>query len=86
MAREKAQLGFFISLKPPTRVMLNEAKSAGFYQPPMGTGRKVEALQLRTIGDLLEGRHFDFPVYGANVSYKQAEAVTKAAGQEKMEL
>jgi len=63
MAREKAQLGFFICLEPPTQVMLNEAKSAGFYQPPMGIGRKVEALQIRTIGDLLDGRHFDFPLY-----------------------
>jgi len=33
----------------------------------------VEALQIRTIEDLLEARNFDFPLYGSNISYHQAQ-------------
>jgi len=86
MVREKAQLGFFIALEPPTQPMKNEAASAGYYQPPSGVGRRVECVQIRTIEELLQGREFDFPLYGANVSFKEAEHLQKEVGQEELKL
>ena len=75
MTTEKAQLGFFVTLEPPTKPMKDAALAAGYYQPPSGAGRRVEALQIRTIEELLTGNTFDFPLYGSNVSYLQADRV-----------
>lgn len=86
MHTEKAQLGFFICLESPTKPMREAALAAGYYQPPSGVGRRVEALQIRTIEDLLEGRNFDFPLYGSNVSYAQAEQMQAAAKQGELEI
>ncbi|MCX6380845.1 MAG: DNA methyltransferase [Armatimonadetes bacterium] len=86
MAREKAQLGFFITLEPPTQAMKNEAAAAGYYQPTSGVGRRVESIQIRTIEELLEGRMFDFPLYRTNVSFKEAERLQKEQGQGEFEL
>ncbi len=86
MTREKAQLGFFITLEPPTQPMKNEAASAGYYQPPSGVGRRVECVQIRTIEELLEGKKFDFPLYESNVSFKEAERLHKESTQRELEL
>jgi hypothetical protein len=86
MAREKAQLGFFVCLESPTQPMQNEALAAGFYQPPSGVGRRVPALQIRTIEQLLTGGGFDFPLYGSNVSFKQAQAAAHDANHPAMDL
>ena len=86
MVREKAQLGFFITLEPPTQPMKNEAASAGYYQPPSGVGRRVECVQIRTIEELLEGKKFDFPLYESNVSFKEAARLQKENTQHELEL
>ena len=87
MTTEKAQLGFFVTLETPTQPMRSAALAAGYYQPPSGFGRRVEALQIRTIDDLLQGRGFDFPLYGSsNVSYAQAERMQADVPQASMEL
>ena len=86
MTAEKAQLGFFVTLEAPTKPMKEAALSAGYYTPPSGVGRRVEALQIRTIEDLLEGRDFDFPLYGSNVSYQQAERLQEAEKQGELEI
>ncbi len=86
MTAEKAQLGFFVTLEAPTKPMKEAALSAGYYTPPSGVGRRVEALQIRTIEDLLEGRDFDFPLYGSNVSYQQAERLQEADKQGELEI
>ena len=58
--REKAVLGFFISLETPTRGMINEAEELGVYTAP--SGRKIPRLQLRTVKELMdEGKPFDIP-------------------------
>ena len=87
MTTEKAQLGFFVSLEAPTQPMRSAALAVGYYQPPSGFGRRVESLQIRTIDDLLQGRNFDFPLYGnSNVSYAQAERLQAEVQQASMEL
>ena len=86
MHTEKAQLGFFICMETPTRPMRDAALAAGYYQPPSGVGRRVEALQIRTIEELLAGQTFDFPLYGSNVSYQQAERMEAEANQGELEI
>ncbi len=44
--------------------MKEEALAAGFYTIPL-TGRKIERLQIRTVGELLDGRGFDLPSVAA---------------------
>ena len=86
MGKTGAALGFFVTLEKPTKNMLAEALSAGFYKAKSGVGRQVPAMQIRTIGELLEGRHFEFPVTaGSNVSFKSAAQVA-AAGQAGLDL
>ena len=86
MAREDAALGFFVCLEEPTQAMRNEAKAAEFYKAATGVGRQVEALQIRTIEELLTGRAFDEPLYKSNVSFKQAEVLTRDDLQSEMEI
>ncbi len=60
MERFGAQVGAFVCLEKPTRNMEHEAALAGFHRLPL-TGRDVPRIQLRTVGDLLDGRVFDLP-------------------------
>ena len=60
MEREKAALGLFITLEKPTREMEREAVSAGFYHSERWNA-DYPKIQLRTVGDLLEGRGFEMP-------------------------
>ena len=56
MGREKAELGLFVTLQPPTRPMLQEAASAGVYQPEHFPDRQYPRVQIATIEELLEGK------------------------------
>ena len=78
MERFKAEMGFFVTLKPPTKPMEAEAMNAGFYKPPVA-GKQVRALQIRTIAQLLSGDDFDFPLYGSNVSLARAQTLASRA-------
>ena len=52
--REKAAIGLFVTLAPPTQPMITEAASAGFYESPLhGSFPKIQIL---TIEGLLDGR------------------------------
>ena len=87
MGKTRASLGFFVTLEKPTKNMLSEALSAGFYKVKSGVGRQVPAMQIWTVAELLDGRHFDFPVTaGSNVSFKSAASVAAAAGQAGLDL
>lgn len=59
MEREKVEITFFITLTEPTKPMVTEAASAGFYSSPMG--RDYPKLQILTIEGLLNGK--DQPRY-----------------------
>ena len=71
ISREKAQIGAFLSLEPPTAPMRREAASAGFYESPWG---KHPRIQLLTIEDLLGGKSIDYP-QAADVTFKKAQRV-----------
>lgn len=58
--REKAAMGYFISLESPTKGMRAAAEEIGFFVSP--SGRKIPKLQMRTVKELLEElKEFDFP-------------------------
>ena len=55
MEREKAEIGLFVTLNEPTRPMLQEAASAGFYTPEHYPDHQYPRLQILTVAELLSG-------------------------------
>ena len=68
MEREKAALGLFLTLNEPTREMVKEAVSAGFYETG---GQKIPRLQILTAAAILEGRKPQVP-FGHTEGFKKA--------------
>ncbi len=80
--RENAAIGVFITLEPPSRDMITEAVSAGYYDSP-GWHQKYPRIQIRTIAELLKGAKIEMPPqYG---TFKQVERV-KQDGASQTEL
>jgi len=79
--REKAVMGFLITLEPPTRPMITEAVSAGYYHSP-GWNQDYQKIQIRTIEQLLDGQTFDMPP--ANITLARAERSQQGASQTEM--
>ena len=65
LEREKAELGLFVTLNPPTEPMRQEAISAGVYVPEPFPGTPVNVkyprLQILTIEELLSGKEAHYP-------------------------
>ena len=71
--REAAEIALFISLEAPTRGMIADAASAGFYQD--GAGRKFPRVQLLTIEGLLSGtQRAEHPDHQPDLNFKKAKA------------
>lgn len=86
LEREKAQIGAFITLEPPTKPMLQEAAAAGFYEPPSLPGKSYARMQILTIEDLLAGRvRLEYPRL-AEATFHRARRVSKAAPVEQGRL
>ncbi|HOU12660.1 MAG TPA: DNA methyltransferase [Anaerolineae bacterium] len=77
--RESAALGVFITLEPPSKDMLAEAVSAGYYHSP-AWNRDYPRLQILTIEELLKGADVKMPP--ASVTFKQAEKVKLVAPEQ----
>lgn len=60
VAREKAALGIFITLEPPSQDMETEAVTAGFYHSP-GWRQDYRRIQILTIEQLLRGAQVGMP-------------------------
>ena len=76
--REKAAIGVFITLEPPTKPMREEAASAGFYQSQDLNAKKYQKIQILTIEDILNGKRIDCPQFvldDGNVTLKKAQQV-----------
>ena len=71
MERERAQMGIFITLKPPTRPMGQEAISAGFYAHEHFRNR-FPCVQILTIEELLAGAKAQYPRYALQTTFKRA--------------
>jgi DNA modification methylase len=53
--REKAQIGLFVTLTSPTKEMVKEALTAGFYESPNFKSGEYPKIQVLTIEGLLKG-------------------------------
>ena len=70
--RENAQIGVFITLNSPTRPMIQEAASAGFYVPDHFPNLRFPRLQILTIEELFSDREALYPRGGPQATFKQA--------------
>jgi site-specific DNA-methyltransferase (adenine-specific) len=68
--RDKAAIGVFICIEPPTKPMHKEAADAGFYTSPQQT--RHARLQILTIEDLLGGKKIDMPAWRELRTFKKA--------------
>jgi site-specific DNA-methyltransferase (adenine-specific) len=75
LQREGAAVGLFVTLEEPTRDMLTEAASAGFYHSP-GWRQDYPKLQILTIEQLLTGTRPQLPP--SQMTFKQAERVKES--------
>lgn len=57
--RERAEIGVFVTLTPPTKPMEIEATGKGYYESPLGT--KHPRIQIFTIEELLHKKKPDIP-------------------------
>lgn len=76
LEREKASIGALITLREPTRPMLTEAASSGFYEPADLPGR-YPRLQILTIAELLGGKKLEYPAHRVE-TFARAERKTKS--------
>ena len=79
--REKAALGALITLREPTKSMLVEASSAGFYESKADSKHdpvpgRYPRLQILTIAELLAGKKISFPEHRVE-TFAKAERKTK---------
>ena len=86
LEREKAAMGVLISLQPPTKEMVTEAVSAGFYEHKTNA-QKYPHLQLRTVKELMDGKGIERPstVAALDETFKKAPKA-KAKGHEQRGL
>ncbi len=70
--RENAAIGVFITLEQPSREMITEALSAGYYKSP-GWNQQYPRIQILTVAGLLRGEKVQMPPqYG---TFKQVKKV-----------
>lgn len=77
--REKAAIGVFITLEPPTSDMNREALSAGYYTSELWQ-KDYPKIQILTIEQLLGGEQVQMPP--AHGTFKKAERVKKREGEQ----
>jgi len=83
--REKAAMGFFVTLTDPTKNMVTEGVGTGYYTSPL-TGVKFPKLQVLTIEGLLSGNEqAKYPRMDAGgLTFKKAKVEEKQAQQGKL--
>lgn len=85
MAREKATLGLYITLDPPTAPMRLEADALGFYTTPLG-GHRLPRFQFRTAAQLLANEPFQIPSSALLVGVASAPRLTQDPAQQTLDL
>ena len=72
MEREKAEIGLFVTLAPPTGPMQQDAIAAGFYEPEHFPGQKYPRVQILTVEGLLEGETAQYPRLAPQATFRRA--------------
>jgi len=82
--REKAAIGIFITLAPPTRPMQTEAVKCGYYESPMG--RSYPKVQILSVEDLLSGQvRAEYPdLMLGGLNFKKAQREKEQDTQERL--
>ena len=83
MAREKAEIGLFITLEPPTAPMISEAAAAGFYEPSHFLDHKFPRVQILTIEALLSGAQAEYPRFGPQATFRKAPRRLRQQSEQK---
>ncbi len=81
MEREKADLALFVTLKPPTRPMRQEALEAGFYTPKAFPDHRSPRVQILTIEELLSGVQANLPPSALPATFQRAPRQRRAGRQ-----
>jgi len=84
MERENAEIGAFLTLENPTKPMIEEAVSAGFYEPEYLGGKKYPKVQILTIEDLLDDRQLKYPRIMPEATFKDAKRKIDKGEQRKL--
>jgi len=80
MQREKAEIGLFLTLEPPTQGMISEAASAGFYHSDLWD-EDYPRIQICTIEELLEGKQPKLPRWAAG-GFPKAQKIVRKEGEQ----
>jgi site-specific DNA-methyltransferase (adenine-specific) len=80
--REKAVMGALITLKPPTRQMLEEAAQARHYEPDSLPGLRFPRIQILTIAELFAGKTLQYPRLAPSGTFKKAPRKSKGQSPE----
>ena len=79
--REKAAVGLFITLTPPTKPMVTEAASAGHYESPHhGAFPRIQILTIQGLLDGTERPHWPDLSFGEQ-NFKKAKSDSKGGKQ-----
>lgn len=78
LEREKAPIGVFLTLLPPTRPMEAEAASAGFYELE---GRRYPRLQIITVEQALHGMKPAIPLVDTGAAFRPARQEASSVKQ-----
>ena len=70
--RENAEIGVFITLDPPTRELITEALTSGFYHSEIWE-KDYPKIQILSIEELLNGADVKIPTPPNASAYKRAE-------------
>jgi DNA modification methylase len=79
--REKAPMGLFLTLSPPTEPMRIAATAAGFYETLWG---KHPRIQILTIVELLDGKRPDMPLIDVAAAFRPAPRERREGDQQEL--
>jgi DNA modification methylase len=80
MQREKAALGYFITLEEPTEPMRREARAAGTYMHPL-MGKSYNRIQIITVREIIEeARRLELPLAHQLVKSAQKDSTARQLG------
>ena len=77
--REKASMGLFITLEPPSSPMTKEAVSAGLYHSDLWQ-TDFPKIQIRTVEELLAGNSFQMPPH--QPVYQPSRRIARSEGEQ----
>lgn len=80
-----ATIGVLVTLRPPTKAMIDEAAASGYYEPEHYPGHRYPRLQILTIEQVLQGYRVQYPGM-APVTYRKAERQLKTKAKQAASL